>query len=212
MARLGRSLLGGLALIALLVPGPASAASPFAAFVKSLIVPGWSQYSNGQTGSAARFALAEALLLGGTFGMTAVSSIREDNYRTYATEHAGATPQGKKGVYFDDLGFYMSQQQHDLFALVDDGPEAELYGLTSGNTWEWDEDDSRKRYRKLRNSAQSAERNALFATGLVVVNHLVAAVHAARTARDPFAQAPRWTLEPLASRGLTQGVALIRRF
>ena len=131
-----RALLCCLAALVLLIPSAASAGSPFSAFVRSLLVPGWAQYSDGNTNTAARFALAEGLLFAGYFGMTSVSGIREDNYRTYATEHAGATPQGKGGVYFDDLGFYMSQQQHDRFALVDDGPEAALYGATPGNTWE----------------------------------------------------------------------------
>ena len=191
---------------------PPMAASPFGAFIRSLLVPGWAQYSNNQSHAATRFLLAEGLLWSGYFGMTAVSSIREENYRTYASAHAGASPEGKGGVYFDDLGFYMSQQQHDLFALVD-GPDEDLYGDQSDNTWEWDQDASRKRYRRLRNSAQSAERSALFATGLVVVNHLVAAVHAARTAdSDGFAQAPAWRLEPFASRSITQGLSLVRRF
>ena len=207
-----RTLVSCLVALALLMPSVASAGSPLSAFVRSLLVPGWAQYSNGNRASATRFALAEGLLFAGYFGMTSVSSIREDNYRTFATEHAGASPQGKGGVYFDDLGFYLSQQQHDRFALVDDGPEATLYGSAPGNTWEWDDDDARKRYRKLRNSAQSAERNALFATGLIVVNHLVAAVHAARTADDAFATTPAWRLEPIVSQGVTQGVSLVRRF
>ncbi len=191
---------------------PTMAASPFGAFVRSLLVPGWAQFSNGQGQVGTRLLVTEGLLWSGYFGLTAVSSIREDNYRTYASAHAGASPEGKGGVYFDDLGFYMSQQQHDLFALVD-GPDATLYGDTRGNTWEWDLDASRERYRRLRNAAQSAERNALFATGLVVVNHLVAAIHAARTAEDDqFSRSPVWHLEPLTSRGIAQGLSLVHRF
>ena len=158
-------------LVVLIATGatPSHGASPFEAFVRSLLIPGWAQHANGQSHTALRFAVAEGLLWSGYFGLSAVSSIREDNYRTFATSHAGATPEGKGGVYFDDLGFYMSQQQHDLFALVDDGAEAQLYGAGDGNTWEWDRDASRKRFRRMRNAAESAERNALFATGLVVV-------------------------------------------
>jgi hypothetical protein len=191
---------------------PAMAASPFGAFVRSLLVPGWAQSGNNQSNAATRFLVAEGILWSGYFGMTAVSSIREENYRTYASAHAGASYQGKGGVYFDDLGFYMNQQQHDLFALVD-GADEDLYGDQSDNTWEWDQDASRKRYRALRNSARSAERSALFATGLVLVNHLVAAIHAARTAEgDGFSGAPAWRLEPFASRLITQGLSLVRRF
>ena len=48
--------------------------------------------------------------------------------------------------------------------------------------WEWDQDASRERYRQLRNASSHAGRQALYMTGLVVVNHLVSAVHAARMA------------------------------
>ncbi len=203
-------------LVVLIATGvtPSHGASPFEAFVRSLLIPGWAQHANGQSHTALRFAVAEGLLWSGYFGLSAVSSIREDNYRTFATSHAGATPEGKGGVYFDDLGFYMSQQQHDLFALVDDGAEAQLYGAGDGNTWEWDRDASRKRFRRMRNAAESAERNALFATGLVVVNHLVSAIHAARNteASFPTAAAIQWQVEPFRGRSLVQGMSLVRRF
>ena len=48
--------------------------------------------------------------------------------------------------------------------------------------WEWDREASRERYRTLRNESESAKRQALYMTGLVVANHLVSAIHAARSA------------------------------
>ena len=80
-----------------------------------------------------------------------------------------------------------------------------LYDNTAQFSWEWDDDSSRERYRELRNAAQTMERNALYVTGFVVVNHLFAAVHAARMDRDvgastggssAFALAIDWHLRP----------------
>ena len=115
-------------------------------------------------------------------GFRHVEDIRTDTYLTHATEHAQAQASGKSGEYLDDLGFYQSRHQHNRIAVIDGGDDAYLYPETSSYFWEWDADASRLRYRDLRNSATSAGRQALYASGLVVVNHLISAIHAARTA------------------------------
>jgi hypothetical protein len=168
----------------LLAPHGAGAASAGRAFWASLLVPGWGQYHAGQPRSAAVFAFAEAALWGGFFGLRQVADIRRDNFRSYASEHAGAVTRGKGDLFYDDLGFYQSVQQHNAFARRAEGPTAQLYAEGSDFFWEWDTDASRQRYRKLRNSSEASERGALFTTGLVVVNHLLSAVHAARVARS----------------------------
>ena len=81
-----------------------------------------------------------------------------------------------------------SRLEHNQFARYKDGPDAELYPVDADFFWEWDRDESRQRYRELRNASQHAQRQALYMTGLVVVNHLVAAIHAARVARADQAQ------------------------
>ena len=170
-----------LALAALLLAAPAGADSGAGGFWRSLLIPGWGQHAAGDGHAARRFLSTEAALWLGYFGLRAVADIREDNFRTYAAVHAGAPTGGKTGEYFDDLGFYDSHNQHNLFAEVEDGPEAELYPGTPEFAWEWDAEASRLRYRELRNAATGMERNALYLTGLVVVNHLVSAVHAGRS-------------------------------
>ena len=106
----------------------------------------------------------------------------------HAAERAGARPEGKGDDYFDDLGFYASRLEHNQFARYEDGPDAELYPVDADFFWEWDRAESRQRYRELRNASQHAQRQALYMTGLVVVNHLVAAIHAARVASADQAQ------------------------
>jgi len=149
-------------------------------FWSSLLVPGWGQLQRGGTTSGARFMAMEAALWSGYFGFKRLGDSRQTNYQTYAAEHAKAQSAGKDGEYFDDLGFYQSRHQHNQIARVDDGPEAVLYPDSPSYFWEWDEDSSRERYRDLRNSGERADRNAVFVTGLVVFNHVAAAIHAAR--------------------------------
>lgn len=172
--------------LVLLLPGPAEAGKAQGAFWRSLLVPGWGQqYARGGGGS---FLATELALWGGYWGFEWLGQVRREQYRAYAAERAGARPEGKGRDYFDDLGFYASRLEHNQFARYQDGPEAALYPVDADFFWEWDSTESRQRYRALRNASQHAQRQALYVTGLVVANHLVAAIHAARIASADQAQ------------------------
>jgi len=162
---------------------PTSAVSARRAFWTSLLVPGWGQIRAGRRAAGFRFLAVEAALWSGFAGWQHVAGIRRDTYRTFAGDHAGARTAGKGSAFWDDLGFYDSRLQHNQFARVDEGADAGLYPDGAEYFWEWDSQASRLRFRSLRNGAETAERNALYATGLVVANHLIAAIHAARAAR-----------------------------
>ena len=163
------------------LPGAGQARSGKQAFWRSLLIPGWGQRYAGRRVSGERFLMAELALWGSYFAFQRRGEVREDNLRSYAAEHARARPEGKDGQFFDDLGFYQSQLQHDLLARYEDGLNAELYPDGPEFFWEWDREESRRRYRELRNSRQGAKRQALYVSGLVVINHLIAAVHAGRS-------------------------------
>ena len=184
----------------LLLPAGASAGKGQGAFWRSLLVPGWGQrYA---TGGGGRFFAAELAFWGGYLGFERLREVRRDQYRAFAAAHADARPQGKDGEYFDDLGFYQSRLEHNQFARYEDGPEAAIYPLGRDFFWEWDRQASRERYRQLRNSPAGAGRQALFMTGLVAVNHLFAAIHAARMASGEV----RTDIVPVPERG---GAALL---
>ena len=174
-----RHLIFGFALC--LLPATLQAQSPRQAFWRSLLVPGWGQHYAG--GGGLRFAAAEVGLWAGYLGLRGLEQVRQNHYQSYAAQHAGARPAGKSSEYFDDLGFYQSRVQHDQYALYDEGPRAQLYPAGPEYSWEWDSEASRQQYRQLRNSSASAGRQALYTTGLVVANRVIAAVHAARLAR-----------------------------
>ena len=189
----------------LLLPAGASAGKGQGAFWRSLLVPGWGQrYA---TGGGGRFFAAELAFWGGYLGFERLREGRRDQYRAFAAAHADARPQGKDGEYFDDLGFYQSRLEHNQFARYEDGPEAAIYPLGRDFFWEWDRQASRERYRQLRNSTAGAGRQALFMTGLVAVNHLFAAIHAARTASGEV----RTDIVPVPERG-GAALLLVHRF
>ena len=194
-----------LGLLFCLLPAALWAQSPRQAFWRSLILPGWGQHYAG--GGGLRFAVVEAGLWAGYLGLRGLEQVRQTQYESYAAEHAGARPAGKDSEYFDDLGFYQSRLQHDQYALHDEGPTAQLYPAGPEYAWEWDNEGSRQRYRQLRNSSASAGRQALYTTGLVVANRVIAAVHASRLARQARVRVLPFELEVDPLRGR---VALLR--
>ena len=164
----------------------ASAQTSAGAFWRSLILPGWGQhYANGGGG---RFIASEAGLWLGYLGLNRLADVRADRFHTQAAEFAGARSRGKGRQFLDDLGFYDSRLQHNQFALREDGPSAEAY--TTVSDWEWRSAEARERYRDMRNGSQLASRQALYATGMVVANHLLSAIHAARSLAPDAATAP----------------------
>ena len=158
-------------------------ASPLGAFWSSLLIPGWGQYDRGDRSNAVRFFAIDVGLWAGVAGFRRLSDIRKDHYRSYAGDHAGAQASDKGKQFLDDLGFYDSRLQHNEVARRRDGADAVLYDGEPEFHWEWDAEESRTRYRELRNSSEGAKRQALFATGFLVVNRLVSAIHAAKLTR-----------------------------
>ena len=196
--------------------------SPRRAFWSSLLIPGLGQLNAGASSSGVRFFAADVALWAGFFGLQRLSNVRREHYRTFAADHAGARPQGKNRQYFDDLGFYDSRLEHNQFARREDGAVAQLYADGTEFDWQWEDEVSRRQYRILRNDSESAGRQALFTTGLMVVNHLAAAIHAVRIARqakvsaagtgpDSAAGDTRSALFDLELVGLPDGLELMLR-
>ena len=63
----------------------------------------------------------------------------------------------------------------------------------------------------MRNESQLARRQALYATGMVVANHLISAIHAARSLTPQAVSAPSVEIGFAPKRGGFQW-SLVRRF
>ncbi len=157
----------------------ASAQTGAGAFWRSLLLPGWGQHY--ASGGGGRFLAAEGALWLSYAALNRLAEVRADRFHAYAAERGGADSRGKGRRFLDDLGFYQSRVQHNQFARREDGPNAQLYAVGPDFDWEWDGDAARERYRGMRNESQLAKRQALYATGLIVANHLIAAIHAGRS-------------------------------
>ena len=145
--------------------------------VKSLVLPGWGEYSLDNQIRGRIFVLSETVLLLAILGSYSVSQRQETEFRAYAAEHAGISPDGKDRQFWVDIGNYSSllafNEEHlrwrDFNALYEDNDTW---------TWAWDSGNNRERFENMRIASDSWRLRGLFLIGGVVLNHIVSAIDA----------------------------------
>ena len=145
--------------------------------VKSLVLPGWGEYSLGNQIRGRIFVLSETTLFLAILGSHFISKRQETEFRAYAAEHAGISPVGKDRQFWVDIGNYSSllafNEEHlrwrDFNALYEDNDTW---------TWAWDSNDNRERFENMRIASDSWMLRSSFFIGGVVLNHIVSAIDA----------------------------------
>jgi len=149
----------------------------FSPVVKSLVLPGWGEYSLDNQIRGRIFVLSETVLLLAILGSYSVSQRQETEFRAYAAEHAGISPDGKDRQFWVDIGNYSSllafNEEHlrwrDFNALYEDNDTW---------TWAWDSGNNRERFENMRIASDSWRLRGSFLIGGVVLNHIVSAIDA----------------------------------
>ncbi len=147
-------------------------------FLRSVLIPGWSQYQQGRKKTAMMFIGAELALWSGLFGVQTYGGWLENDYKAYALQYADIDPAGKDHDFYVDIGNYDSvddfndvrqrNRQYDGLYLGDD-----YY-------WQWESESRRLAFKDLRISADQYKHSAIFFAGAIVLNHLVSAVEAVK--------------------------------
>ncbi len=146
----------------------------------SLMLPGAGEYYLGNKSKAAVFLGAEAVIWSGYLAFHTYGGWLEDDYKSYAAEHADANISGKDSKFFDRMQFYESR---DWYNEIEGLRYGEAYPYTDFYYWQWDSQVSRMKYREIRNNSKSAFRNATFMIGVSVLNRVVSFVDALRLAK-----------------------------
>ena len=149
----------------------------FSPVVKSLVFPGWGEYSLDNQIRGRFFVLSETVLLLAILGSYSVSQRQETEFRAYAAEHAGISPVGKDRQFWVDIGNYSSllafNEEHlrwrDFNALYEDNDTW---------AWAWDSGNNRERFENMRIASDSWRLRGSFLIGGVVLNHIVSAIDA----------------------------------
>ncbi len=145
--------------------------------VKSLVFPGWGEYSLDNQIRGRIFVLSETVLLLAILGSYSVAQKQDTEYKAYAAEHAGIDPIGKDRQFWVDIGNYSS-----LFLFNEEHLRwREFKSLYEDNdtwAWAWDSGNNRERFENMRIASDSWSLRGSFLIGGVVLNHIVSAIDA----------------------------------
>ena len=156
--------------------------NPLLAVCYSLLLPGMGELYAG------RFDVGRYSLIGeGALWLTYASYVHYGNWlrgdaRQFAVDHSGANPAGKDDNFYVNLATYNSVYDYNEHQLQSRNI-TELYDPAQGYYWNWDSDNDRNQFHELRISSDRVINNSKFVIAVIVVNHLVSAVNAARLVR-----------------------------
>ena len=145
--------------------------------LKSLVFPGWGEYSLGYQQRGRIMALTESVIFISILGSYSNSNKFESNYKAYAAQHAGVSPIGKNRQYWIDIGNYSSIDQFNEEHLRWRDFNA-VYKQDKNWNWVWNDDGNRIFFEKMRIKADTWKLRASFLIGGMVLNHIISAIDA----------------------------------
>lgn len=164
-------------------------------FAKSAAIPGWGESSNKHY-SAYIFFTTEATIWLSKFYYGKMSDDKFNKATTFAYQNAGIEESNQPEGYYDLLGKYRSSgydvggYNADVVAksrelnLTPEEQTAYINANVLGDDvyWYWNSSDNQKQYKILRKDGFSYKDKAKVVGGLVILNHLISGINAARIA------------------------------
>jgi hypothetical protein len=172
-----------------------------AAFLKSLIIPGWGQYENGRPKHALAFLGADLLFLGAALSLNHNGRQLQDDYEAFAVAHAGVTGSHGKDFYIDVANWM------NVFDFNDQRMSERNFNAmydTYTEYWSWDNETNRARMDEMRVDSDRSYNRVIYAIALMGVNHVVSAFHAGRLqsqSSDKSGDRVGWNISPQRVRG-----------
>jgi hypothetical protein len=170
------------------MPGPGGAA------LRSLLIPGWGQLATGHKTQAAVFFGLEVATWTTYATFRHQGSLRRDSYFDTARLFAGIDLADVPESYRKLVGQYRSSDVYNQYVVLreatyfySDSTERAQYiesrSIPDANAWSWgDSYDEFLRYRAERRSSEQSFKNAQYTLGFAIINRVVSAIAAARTA------------------------------
>jgi len=159
--------------------------SPAAAFVRSIILPGWGHFYAGKQHNT-RGALhvgTDAILIGSIFGFNIRANRIENDFITYANLNADVDLSSRDRSFrlavadFNSLDDYNDYQlrTRNWNRLIEDIPN---------NRWNWRDSDARNRYSDMRADSDRIRNQIPALAGIMVVNRVISAISAYNRVRN----------------------------
>ncbi len=142
------------------------------AILKSMILPGWGEYSLGQTHRAEGYFFRESLIWLTYFGGKKTHTWYQADYYAFASRHAGVFLNDKSYQYSVDIGNY--DDFYTFNNTKDRRREVELkYPEGEGYEWQWDTPANREKFDDMRIHSGTAEKVASFAVGAMMAHRAI---------------------------------------
>lgn len=187
--------------------------SVFRAVVYSLVLPGMGELYAGGFDRGKYFLIAESGLWLTFTSFELYGHWLQNDAREFAASHASASVDGKDDQFFVNVGNFTNVYEYNEKKLRD-RDVADLYDPNGSFFWQWDNDQSRMRFRDLRVKSDNVINNVSFVVGAIIVNHIASAINAARVAVNKNKElASDWQVETelLGSYLHPEGVVLTLR-
>ncbi len=147
-------------------------------FLNSLLIPGWGQLKMGRKKAGYAFLAAEAILIGSVIFTKKYGAWLEDDYKTFAAQHASIGDDADH-QYYIDIGNWMDRQSYNEQRLRDRDFEA-VY-TDQNSDWQWDNDGNRRTFKNIRVKSDYYKQASVMLVGGILINHFVSAVEAGRS-------------------------------
>ncbi len=182
------------------------------AFLLSFILPGAGEYYAGSS-KMARIFFGTEIALWSAFGTLRYYGARiENEYQLFAKAHAGVDISGKDHEFFVDIENFNNLENYNQYKMQQRSLN-EMYPENPDYHWEWDSQENRFKYSKMRIKSDSAYRHSLFIAGGIFINHLISSIDAVRLVhKNQQAQENHKTLIGLAPLPGGAQVSLIKIF
>ena len=156
--------------------------SVFLAVVASLVLPGAGEWYAGSFESGKYYMIAEGGLWLTYAGFRTYSTWLRHDAEQYALQHAQTDISNKDDKYAVDVGNFMTTDEYNLTRIRN--AEYDLMYVDNSNTWSWDSDANRARFKDIRIRSDRIKNNSNFVIAVVVVNHLLSAFSAGKKAAN----------------------------
>lgn len=181
-------------LITISLLSSAFAAGKGVSFLRSMVIPGYSQVASGRNYGYAMMA-SEATIIGGLVFFNEESDLLLQESYEYAIKFAHLTPGSYDNDFFTNISKFESsgydangynamvrktaleQFPYDPIAQQE-YIDANSYG--EDKYWSWDNPSNRSAFNKLRNDSQDYEDYAKVAVGVLILNHLISGIDVLR--------------------------------
>ncbi len=187
-----------LIMIIMIALGLSAQHKPGVMFLKSLVVPGYGELSQGKSIGYA-FIASEILLWGSMYYFQEESDLSERHAYEYALEYAHIKPGDYGNDYLHDLskydssgyeaGGYNENVRRTAINLYPGDTDAQQdyiqdHAYSDELAWSWDDRDSRNTYTKHYKDIQHNKDYAQAMVGAIVLNHVVSGLNSLFTARN----------------------------